>query len=118
MAQRYINQAGNVKNRSTALILCARNRNINIARLIVHKEARLADDNGWTALMWAEDTQQADMIKLLAPLEAKMQDKNGLTALMWAAQSGKFISAKLLFDFEGDVLNGGKPVSQYAFENG
>ena len=36
------------------------------------KEARLADDNGWTALMWAEDTQQADMIKLLAPLEAKM----------------------------------------------
>ena len=56
MAIQFIHEAGQQINGTTALITAATRRSIDVARLIVEKEAKMADSNGWTALMWAEDT--------------------------------------------------------------
>lgn len=55
-----------------------------LLKQLIHAEARLTDDRGWTALMFAALWGHIEVVSHLADLEAGMQDQDGMTALMYA----------------------------------
>lgn len=72
--------------RQTALMhLSSLGCSSQILKLLASAEARLTDDKGWTALMFAALWGHIDAVSYLAEFEAGIQDQDGMTALMYAA---------------------------------
>ena len=77
---------------------------VDVARLRLEAsaEVNLADQDAWTALMWASATGHVDTARIL--LEAGVEnlaDKEGWTALVWASISGHCDVVRLLLKEQG-----------------
>lgn len=74
---------------------------------------------GFTALMWAAQSDKPSSIELLLARGAKIdaRDMNGETSLMLAAGRGNFATVHMLIDKGADVLatdNGGRTAADHA----
>ena len=81
--------------RQTALIQAAAFNHPECTQMLT-EEARMQDDAGWTALMWAAHKGHAEQIPILIELEAKMINKQKETALILSAQANHADCAQLL----------------------
>ena len=111
--QKAINEGANVNavarngSGNTALIMAAKNNNIEVAKLLIEKGAYLdvknEDDN--TALMSASRRGCFEIVKLLIEAGAKFNIQNnfGYTALMLAAANNRQEISKLLIHAGADL---------------
>ena len=72
--------------KQTALINAAANNNLEAVKLLL-EEAKMQDEDGWTALMWAARRGHAQVVELLVQHEARVANQLGETALMIAVRS-------------------------------
>ncbi|KAE8304983.1 Ankyrin repeat protein 2 [Giardia duodenalis] len=68
----------------------------HLLKLLIHVEAGLTDNMGWTALMFAALWGHVETISCLADLEAGMQDQDGMTALMHATSKRRHAAVEYL----------------------
>ena len=64
------------KNR-TSLMVAAFYGKAGCVRLLAEKEARMQDEDGWTALIYAARNGHLECVKILAPLEQGMKSNHG-----------------------------------------
>ncbi|EFO64266.1 Protein 21.1 [Giardia lamblia P15] len=88
----------------TALMAAAINGHASTVSLLIDKEARMQNIEGWTALMYAAAYNMDEVISVLIPAEAQIQMKDGWTALMTAARNGHLRAASLLMPYEAGLL--------------
>lgn len=71
---KYMDQAGRLAEDKTALMAAAEKGHLDVAGLLVHREAKMQNQNGRTALMCAAENGKSDLVEFLLPFEAQMQD--------------------------------------------
>ena len=91
----------NTKNGSTALITCAKTKNISLALDLLekfHAKVDVVDNEGKSALHYAAGYGNVDVISLLLKYHANINitDKYECTAFMAAAQNGKIKCMQIL----------------------
>lgn len=89
----HIGKAGSAG--CTALMFAAGNGHVKCIKLLV-KEARMKDQKGLTALMYAVMNRNKDTALALIKDEAGMQDNQGFTALMHAAMDNNVEMVSIL----------------------
>ena len=87
----------------TALMHAAIAGNLEMVRMLKHKEARMQDRLGRTALMYAVKGERADIVSELAQYEAGAVSRSGETALSMAIEQAFEAAVPALLSREIDV---------------
>lgn len=95
----------------TPLHLAAKCGNLNACELLLEAAlsirgyVNMADDGGWTALVWACEHAHLDVARFLVLKEADpmLQDVEQNIALHWAAFSGSAEITEILLNYGSDV---------------
>ncbi|EFO62083.1 Spindle pole protein, putative [Giardia lamblia P15] len=83
----------------TALILAAENNALDVAKVLITREACMINKAGLTALMQAALMNCAETAELLAPLEANISMPDGRDAFMLASSRGNIEVMKVIHPY-------------------
>lgn len=108
-------------NRRTELMQAAIDGDLLTAFIMIPHQAKLQDQDGRTALMYASERNECAMIALLAPHEKGIEAGSKLynwTAIFFAAWKGHTEAVQMLLDAEGDHMKADNftPLMQAASE--
>ncbi|TNJ28503.1 Ankyrin repeat protein 1 [Giardia muris] len=110
MIEEAIDQAGTFCNGETALMLAARTYDIDDSTLLLC-EARLANLQGWTAIMFAAFAGRRESVRCLAPCEVGI---SGFTHLMAAAAMDDTVEIHNFIHEAGQTDTAGNTALVYA----
>lgn len=108
-------------NRRTELMQAAIDGDLLTAFIMIPHQAKLQDQDGRTALMYAAERNECAMIALLSPYEKEIEAGSKLynwTAIFFAAWKGHAEAVHMLLDVEGDHMKADNftPLMQAASE--
>lgn len=108
-------------NRRTELMQAAIDGDLLTAFIMIPHQAKLQDQDGRTALMYAAERNECAMIALLTPHEKRIEAGSKLynwTAIFFAAWKGHTEAVQMLLDAEGDHMKADNftPLMQAASE--